>query len=274
MSERNTTLLAGIGRRQIGSDASGSLPVYHQLHLIIGQRIRDRVYLPGALLPSEFVLADQFGISRVTVRRTLALLERDGLIVRRRGIGTFVAEEARRGAGNISGNISGVIENLITIGLETEARLLGVSDDPHPPAVVRDMLELEADEAPVRISRLRLHLGSPFSVSTIWLSAQMATLIDPERLGDNTTIAMLEAAGVRSETAEQTISATLADHEVGALLEVPLGSALVLVRRTVRDAGNAPLLFQQSLYRPDRYEYHMLLTRDQTAGRPRWRHVG
>jgi DNA-binding GntR family transcriptional regulator len=80
----------GIGRRQIGSDASGSLPVYHQLHLIIGQRIRDRVYPPGALLPSEFLLAEQFGVSRVSVRRTLALLERDGLIVRRRGIGVRV----------------------------------------------------------------------------------------------------------------------------------------------------------------------------------------
>lgn len=270
MAERNTTPLAGIGRRQIGSDAPGSLPVYHQLHLIIGQRIRDRVYLPGALLPSELALAEQFGLSRVTVRRTLALLERDGLIVRRRGLGTFVAEE--RGAP--AETISGVIENLITLGLETEARLLGVGGDPNPPALVRGSLELGAGEVPVRISRLRLHKGSPFSLSTIWLSKARAALIDPERLGNGTTIGMLEAAGVRSQTAEQTISATLADHEVGALLDVPLGSALVLLRRTVRDATHAPLLFQQSLYRPDRYEYYMQLTREQTAGRPTWRHVG
>ena len=269
MSERNTALLPGIGRRQLGSGVSGSLPVYHQLHLIIGQRIRDQVYLPGALLPSEFMLADQFGISRVTVRRTLALLERDGLIVRRRGIGTFVAPEKDRTAGMIAG----VIENLITIGLQTEARLLSVSEDPTPPALVRGSLKLAPDDVPVCLRRLRLHNGSPFSLTSIWLPLRIAALIEPERLGDGTTVAMLEAAGVRSESAEQTVSATLADHEVGALLEVPLGSALVLVRRIVRDADNAPLLFQQSLYRPDRYEYHMLLTREQSAGQPRWRHV-
>ena len=56
----------GIGRRQIGSDASGSLPVYHQLHLIIGQRIRDRVYPPGALLhASRWVDAGRMRQNRV-----------------------------------------------------------------------------------------------------------------------------------------------------------------------------------------------------------------
>lgn len=261
---------AGIGRRQIGSDASGSLPVYHQLHLIIGQRIRDRVYPPGALLPSEFLLAEQFGVSRVSVRRTLALLERDGLIVRRRGIGTFVASTPDAPADTIAG----MIDNLITIGLETEATLLDFGADPAPPAYVVGTLELSHGCDPIRIRRLRSHRGSPFSMSSIWISAATAALIDPETLGDRTTVAALETAGIRSASAEQTISATLADHEVGAWLDVPLGSALVLLRRTVRDVANAPLLFQQSLYRPDRYEYHMLLSRDQSAGRPRWRHVG
>jgi GntR family transcriptional regulator len=264
------TIMSRIGRRQIGSEISGSLPVYHQLHLIIGQRIRDRVYEPGALLPPEFVLAGQFGVSRVSVRRTLALLERDGLIIRRRGVGTFVATQSDKTAGTIAG----VIDNLVTIGLETEARLLEYGDDPAPPAFVAGTLNLPPACLPIRIRRLRSHRGSPFSLSTIWLSPATAALIDPETLGDRTTVAALEAAGIRSASAEQTIGATLADHEVGALLDVALGSALVLLRRTVRDVANAPLLFQQSLYRPDRYEYHMLLTRDQSTARPRWRHVG
>ncbi len=258
-----------MGRRQIGSSAGSSLPVYHQLHLILGQRIRDGLYPGGAVFPSEFALAKQFGVSRVTVRRSLALLEQDGLVLRRRGVGTFVSTTPLE-----THPISGMIENLITIGFETEARLLSYGPDPTAPSFVAGALGLKNGIVPVRLDRLRLHRGSPFSLSSIWLAPELGALIDPIELGDKTTVATLERAGIRSTSAEQTITATLADHHVGAQLEVPLGSALVRLRRTVRDADSAPVLFQQSLYRPDRYEYHMLLTRDQSAARPRWRHIG
>ena len=261
---------ARIGRRQIGSAARSSLPVYHQLHLILGQRIRERIYAPGSLLPPEFELAAQYGVSRVSVRRTLALLERDGLIVRRRGVGTFV----RGGVGEISVNLTGMIDDLNTIGLDTEARTLSFGVEADAPAYVALTLALADGVRPFCLRRLRLHRATPFSLSTIWLAPTRAALIDAQALGSGTTVAALELAGVRSTSAEQTVSATLADHEASALLEVPMGSALVVVRRTVRDADKQPLLLQHSLYRPDRYEYHMLLARDQNAGRPRWRHVG
>ena len=269
MSREQSLRDRAVGRREIGSSAGSSLPVYHQLHLILGQRIRDGHYPAGSAFPSELALTKQFGVSRVTVRRTLALLDQDGLVVRRRGVGTFVDSMPVD-----THPITGMIDNLITLGLETEARLLSHASDPTAPSFVAGALGLMGGAFPVRFDRLRSHRGSPFSYSSIWLAPALAALIDPAELGDRTTVAALEKAGIQSTSAEQTITATLADHHVGALLEVPLGSALVRLRRTVRDADSAPVLFQQSLYRPDRYEYHMLLTRDQSASRPRWRHIG
>lgn len=257
-------------RRQLGTGGRTSLPVYHQLHLVLSQRIRDRVHAPGAQFPSEVELASQFGVSRVTVRNALAMLERDGLIERRRGSGTYVADTSTRQAPTISG----MVENLITIGLETEARLLGLAPDDQPPPYVREALQRPAPAPLVRIDRLRLHRGMPFSLSTIHLPAEHAALIADQASDNRPTIASLEAAGLHAGSAEQTLSATLADDETGTLLNVPIGAPLVRLRRTVLDLAGTPMMFQNSLYRPDLYEYHMLLTREKSAGRPRWRHIG
>jgi len=257
------------GRRQLHSAARSSLPVYHQLHVVLSQRIRDRVHPPGTQFPSEIMLAAQFGVSRVTVRNALALLEQEGLIERRRGSGTFVAG----GDDKRSPAISGVVENLITIGLETEARLLAYTPSDQPPAYVRDALAQPAANI-ARVDRLRLHRGVPFSLSTLYMRSEHAALIGPQGFDNRATITLLEAAGLVAGGAEQTISATLADNETGALLEVSIGSPLVRLRRVVVDMASQPFLFQQSLYRPDLYEYHMQLTREKSPGRPRWRHFG
>lgn len=257
------------GRRQLGSGTATSLPAYHQLHLVLSQRIREGLYPPQSRFPSELDLAARYGVSRVTVRRALAMLEEEGLIIRRRGAGTSVAP--RRAAA--SGPIVGEVENLITIGMDTEARLVSqrtIRDAP-PHACVA--LGMDAEGPLVELVRLRLHEGQPFSLTTVYLRPADAALIDPAHLGPSPVIAALEKAGLRSATAEQTISATLADDRSAALLDVPLGMALVRLRRAVFDADGRPLLFQQSLYRPDRYEYHMLLTRESSAGQPRWRHI-
>lgn len=258
------------GRRQLGSGVATSLPIYHQLHLVLSQRIREGLYPADSRFPSEFLLAETFDVSRVTVRRALALLEEDGLVVRRRGSGTFVAPRPERSGGPIIGEV----ENLITIGMETEARLISHGPVADAPPQACAALDVPAGAELFQMVRLRLHQGEPFSLTTVYLRPAEAALLDPAGLGPMPVITALEKAGLRSAAAEQTISATLADDRAAALLGVSLGAALVRLRRAVRDADGRTLLFQQSLYRPDRYEYHMLLTRERSTGQPRWRHIG
>ncbi|MBH0114454.1 GntR family transcriptional regulator [Novosphingobium sp. YJ-S2-02] len=258
------------GRRQLGSGGATSLPVYHQLHLVLSQRVREGIYAPGSRFPSEFELAKVFGVSRVSVRRALGRLEEEGLIVRKRGAGTFVAERSPQARGPISGEV----DNLITIGFETQTRLIRHGEAAYAPPQAYGALDVAMNEPLFEIERLRLYREQPFSLTNVYLRENEASLLDPEALGAQPVIQALEAAGLRSADAEQTISATLADDRTADLLEVSIGSALVRVRRAVRDPEGRTLLFQQSLYRPDRYEYHMLLTREHSSGHPRWRHIG
>jgi len=269
----------GSGRRELNSHPSRapggagvtSLPVYHQLYVVLRQRIREGAFPPDRPLPSELQLAQDYDVSRVTVRRTLELLEREGLILRRRGVGTFPVQPS---AQTSSAPIAGLVENLITIGLDTRAELLGCETTDRPPPRVVQALGIEDDPRCLVAERLRWHGGEPFSLTTIWVPARVAADLDMDRLGDRPIVALIEDAGYRPSSADQTLSAVLADDRTARLLETSIGAPAISLRRTVRDPSGAPLLHQQSFYHPDRYEYHMLLTRDNTTARPHWRHTG
>ncbi len=65
-----------------------------------------------------------------------------------------------------------------------------------------------------------------------------------------------------------------ADDYAASMLSVPIGAPLIRLRRRVLDSDGSAFEFQQGLYNPDQYEYHMLLTRDNSSTRPQWRHIG
>lgn len=247
------------------------MPAYRQLHVVLLQRIREGAFEPGEPLPSELQLARDYGLSRVTVRRTLELLEQEGLIRRRRGLGTYLADTPAPG---LDGPISGLLDNLITIGLDTKAETLATEWLERPPPRVAQALDLRDGERCLMTERLRWHGGEPFSHTLLWLPERVAAVLPLNAIGDHPVVTLLERAGVRPTSADQTLSAKLADDRTAAMLQTEIGAPIISLRRTVRDGEGTPILHQQSAYHPDRYEYHMLLTRDNTTARPQWRHTG
>lgn len=267
------TAAAETGRRSLRSDATTSLPVYHQLYTILRQQIKDRVFATDKPLPPEMQLASTYDVSRVTVRRALELLERERLIVRKHGVGTFAAPEGE-GETAGGGRVSGLVENLITLGLETTARLLAFDADAPTPGVVATALNLPADARTIRIERLRLYKGKPLSLTQVYLPQHLRTHISEAMLDDRPVMRILEVGGIRAQRAEQTMSAVPADDDAASKLNVNIGAPLIRLRRTVFDEHGLPFEHQQGLYNPDQYEYHMLLTRDNSSARPQWRHIG
>lgn len=263
--------VAELGRRRLGSDHTTSLPVYHQLYTILRQQIKDGVFYPSRPLPSEMALSKSYDVSRVTVRRALEMLERESLIVRRHGVGTFASSPAEDGGG---GRLAGLVENLITLGLETTARLLSFDAAAPVPAVVAAALNLTPGNPAVRIERLRFYKSRPLSLTNLYLPPHLANRITEADIDDRPIMRILEATGIRAMRAEQTISAVAADDDAANKLSVSIGAPLIRLRRTVFDESGAPFEHQQGLYNPDQYEYHMLLTRDNSSSRPQWRHIG
>ncbi len=123
-------------------------------------RVANRRYSSGEQLPTEPELCAEFGVSRTTVREAVARLEATGLLVRRRGLGTYVAENARVSiAALLQANIS-ITEMIETMGLRPGTTGVGVAFEV-PPADAARELGLEASEAILSVRRVRTANGRP-----------------------------------------------------------------------------------------------------------------
>jgi len=257
-------------KKRDANDAFGAAPRYHQVYLVLSQRLRDGFYPASRPLPTEQDLLTEFGMSRVTIRRALAEIEREGLIRRVRGRGTFPidrpAEEQSRT------NISGLYENLASIGQTTKARLLRFQRVPTPSTV--QAREPDFGASSLLIVRVRSRESQPFVFMRSYLPESSARLLRRDRLGNQPILMILEVAGLVPASAEQSLSAKAADAEIAGALEVPVGSPVIYMRRLTRNGAGAPIEFFESYYRPDRFEYQMTLSRVQSGGAPKWTPTG
>src|ERR1700759_5881372 len=101
--ETLTTVQQSSGKAGPVSTAAG-VPLHRQLFLVLHDEIDRGVIAPGDALPTEQTLCDQFGVSRITVRRALADLAEQGYIERRQGVGSFVRQLDRSDEAPLSGS--------------------------------------------------------------------------------------------------------------------------------------------------------------------------
>jgi GntR family transcriptional regulator len=246
--------------RRPTSEADATLPVprYHQIYLVLREQLAEGRYDPARALPGELELAGAFGVSRVTMRAALDKLAEEGLIRRHRGRGTFAQPHAAQAAGRAP--ISGLLENILNMGLRTTVRLVDLTFIPAPTEVA-EALKLDFGDPVQKAVRVRSHRGAPLSHITTFVPERFAQALGRRELASKPMLSLLEESGVKVSGADQTVSAKLADHAVAPLLGVDIGSPLLAVTRTVYDEGGTPVQFLRGLYRPDRYEYRMHLTR-------------
>jgi GntR family transcriptional regulator len=246
------------------------LPKYHQIYLVLREQLAEGRFAGGAL-PGELALAGQYGVARVTVRKALEQLASEGLIERAPGRGTVV-RAAAVAAGNGSGRssvahaapsraqLTGLLENIVTMGLATRVKVLECEVVAASPAVA-EALRLDAGAPVQKARRVRSTKEGPLSLITTHVPAALAAGFGRRELARKPILILLEEAGVRIGSATQTISARLADAESAQHLAVSIGSALLAVTRLVHDARGRPVQWLHGLYRPDRYEYQMQLSR-------------
>jgi GntR family transcriptional regulator len=245
---------------------ASAMPLYHQSYLTIRQRLLEGVYPLNEPIPSEEEIRHEFGVSRVTIRRALAELEAEGLIRRKRGSGTYPAEQ--KADVSIRSNISGLYENLITLGLNTKAQVVTYELIEAPRFLSR--IDERFTGEVLHIDRIRQLKGEPFSFLESYIPGDLADKIDQSDLTNKPLIMLLEMNGIEAVTAEQALSAVVADADVAAALKVPVGSPLIQMKRLSRDKDHRAIEFFKSYYRPDRFEYRMTLSRVQGSEAPHW----
>lgn len=249
------------------------LPLYHKVYLLLKQRLQSGGFALNAAMPGENALASEYGVSRLTIRRSLEALESEGLIERRQGRGTFAAEGAVLSAPQHSADIDTLMAHLARMGMHTQVNLLELDTVPATPQVAAQ-LELPTGAPVQRAVRVRSHQGLPFSYLVTYVPGEIGQRIRREDLGAKPLLAIFRDLGVRVARAQQSISAVLAEPGTAGALDVPVGSALLSLQRLVRDDAGRPVEWLHALYRPDRYEYRLDMQAHDTPGQPTWLPAG
>lgn len=233
------------------------VPRYHQISLLLRERVAAGEFARDAGLPGELELARSYGVSRVTMRAALDLLVKDKLILRQRGRGTFVRPDVDLAQSRPPP--LGLLENLVAMGRKTRVRVLELADLPASPEVA-EALRIAPGATVQKVVRLRSYRHGAVSHLTTFVPADVARF-GRRKLAVRPMLQLLEEAGVKVAGAEQTITAKLADPMLARLLEVDVGAALLAVTRVVHDRSGRPVQLLRGVYRPDRYYYRMHLTR-------------
>lgn len=236
------------------------LPKYHRVYLVLREQLGEGGFSGG--LPGELALVEQFGVARVTVRRALQQLATEGLITRQPGRGTHPVERAVAAAPaeRPRTHLTGLLENIVSMSLGTTVKVLDV-DTVTASRAVAAALWLSPGDPVQKAVRVRSTQAGPLSHITTYIPAAVARRFGRRELARKPILLLLEQTGVKVGRAEQSISARLADAEVADQLQVAIGSALLAVRRVVFDEQERPVQWLHGLYRPDRYEYQMQLSR-------------
>lgn len=243
------------------------LPKYHQVYLVLKERVLEGGFAAG--LPGEFELMARFEVSRVTIRKALELLAAEGLIAREPGRGTRVIQPKAKplapllpgdGGGSPALKRSGLLANLVDMSRDTRVQVISV-DNVQATEPVAEALRIVPASLVQKAVRLRSTRQGPLSHITTYVPAELTASFGKKELGKKPILVLLEESGLQLGQAVQQISARLADASTARLLDVPVGSALLYVRRVVYDQNDRPIQWLHGLYRPDRYEYQMKLSR-------------
>lgn len=243
-----------------------AIPLYYQLETVLRKKIFSGDFVPDTPLPSEDALAEEYQVSRITVRQALSSLEQDGLVIRQRGKGTFVAETA----GNLQmPRFTGSIEDLVLMGIRTTTVVKDFSWI-DPPENIKDKLQVGSQKV-LRIEKIRSIENSPFSHVYNYLPPEIGEQLPSDLVKEKPMLMILEdELGIRAIEADQSVEATIADAEIASLLDIRVGDPLLKAERTVYDVKHNPVEYVSVLYRADKYAFTMKLKRKRTEKSAGW----
>ncbi|MFD5747360.1 GntR family transcriptional regulator [Streptomyces sp. NPDC127033] len=219
-------------------------PRYQVIYDDLVLQIRSGTLAPAARLPSETDLARQYGVSRMTVRQALDLLDSDRFVVRRQGSGTFVSGHGERG--RRLNRLRSFAEEIEGTGGEPSTRLIHCATTPTP-ADVAEALGGGHDEPAHRLTRVRLVDGSPAALQDAWIPYAVAPSLCREPLLDGSLYRTLtERFGVELRYADQSMAATLLTAEQAELLGAEPGTPALEVHRTTYGSRGETVEFTTS----------------------------
>ncbi|WP_341888481.1 GntR family transcriptional regulator [Variovorax sp. YR752] len=234
-----------------------SVPMYSQIREIIRRQVLDGTYAPHSQVPSESQMMEAFGVSRITVRQALADLQREGLIFKVAGKGSFVAKPK---AFQSLSRLQGFGEAMSSAGYETFSQVLSARRVKASEVVAR-RLQLKPGSTVFEIQRLRHLNREPISVDVSYFRLPLGERLAREDLPARDIFVILENDyGMHLTHAELQIEAISADETLARHLRTAEASPLLRIERLTH-ADEQPVDFEFLYYRGDAFQYRLRIDR-------------
>lgn len=235
-------------------DRSSPVPLYYQIAENFKKAIEDGMLQPGDRLDNELDLTEKLGVSRPTVRQAVQRLVEEGLVVRRRGIGTVV--QPPRILRSVA--LTSLYDDLLATHRHPETAVLGAAEV-EAEAEVAGFLGLRPGDMVLSVERLRFADGTPLALMHNYLPAGLLRGRAEEVLEKAGLYGLLCAQGVRLHTGQQVIGARQATAREAKLLQAPRGATVLTMHRTTADVSGKPVEYGSHAYLADRYSFQMTL---------------
>ncbi|MEO7246111.1 MAG: GntR family transcriptional regulator [Rubrivivax sp.] len=225
---------------------NAQVPLYVQLAELFRHRINKGVWKKGEKLPSLERLVAEFQVARVTVRRAIERLSRDGLVSPQRGRGTFVTAAPQRDRWL---KVETSLRNLADVYRDSQPTILNIDESTRSPLL--GQTDGIAAERYVYMRRIHSHQGRPYCVIDIYLDAVIFAR-NPKRFRAETVIPVLTAMrSVEIVSARQVLTISTADLEVARHLGIPVNAPVAEVRRVFTGPGHRVIYLGEVTYRGD-----------------------
>lgn len=235
---------------KLSIDHKSPIPLHLQAEELLRSIITDPQYADGKLLPNEVDLAKQLAISRTTLRQALNKLVYEGLLIRKKGIGTKVAGSP----------VSSKSNNWLSFSQEMNARGIPIRNFElhiswvNPEEPIANFFEINISKKVLKLERLRGGTDGPFVYFVSYFHPRVGLTGDEDFKRPLYEILEKEHSIVVDLSKEE-ISAKVADKFIATKLEIEPGSPILFRKRYVYDQGDRPIEFNIGYYKADNFIY-------------------
>ncbi|WP_430611048.1 GntR family transcriptional regulator, LSA1692 subfamily [Enterococcus sp. DIV0876] len=235
--------------------------LFEEIATNIAQRVYDGTYVTSQKLPSEYNLAEEFQCSRLTVRKAIALLISQNLLVKEKGKGTYVMKQPKIQSG--SGGLQSFTETAQVQGKKTRTEVLHVETVKDLPLKVRQMFGNYATEPIVFLVRLRYFDEEPMTVENLYVLKRYLTKTNEQLPVNHLASSLYQVIETNIEVgyAHQEVEAVKSPPDIAKLLHVAEDEPMLLVHSMTYSPSAKPILYDTSFYRADKYTFKNTLVR-------------
>ena len=236
-----------------------AIPYYIQVKDVIRAKMRSGVWKVNDQLPSEAELCDAFAVSRTVIRQALQDLIHEGLIVRRKGKGSFVA--AKKISEHLVQKLTGFYQDMVDQGFQPVTQVLSQAVVPADQTIAHH-LAVPPGTSVIEIVRLRSVQESPIVAVTTYLPYQLVPNLLDDDLSNQSLYALLERNyNIQIVHGRRSIQAVPADSTLATLLDVHEGAPLFRLDSVSYVSDGTPVEYYFAYHRGDRSQFEVELIR-------------